>query len=136
MMRRARGARVLLVNSRRRVRARRGSIPGVRTPVSVEFEIEIKAAFRAECLEPLRDALEPRGARDVQTRRAVVGAFVEEMFLRRVRVVHGAARDEFRDAQRAATDRRVKQGLTVGARHDTRVDAEVEQTFLSRFFVW
>ena len=51
---RARGARVRVVMSRRRVRARRGSI-----------EIEIKTAFRAERLEPLRDALEPRGARDV-----------------------------------------------------------------------
>jgi hypothetical protein len=51
--------------SRRRVRARRGSIPA---------SIEIKTAFRAERLEPLRDALEPRGARDVQTRRSVVRA--------------------------------------------------------------
>lgn len=110
--------------SRRRVRARRGSI-----------EIEIKAAFRAERLEPLRDALEPRGACDVQTRRSVVRARVEEMLPRRVLVVHGGAHDELRDAPRAATDRRVKQGLTVLARHDTRVDAEVEQTFLYGFLV-
>jgi hypothetical protein len=50
-------------------------------------------------------------------------------------VVHGGAHDELRDAPRAATDRRVKQGLTVLARHDTRVDAEVEQTFLFGFLV-
>lgn len=123
---RAIGARVRVGMSRRRVRARRGSIPA---------SIEIKTAFRAERLEPLRDALEPRGARDVQTRRSVVRARVEETLPRRVCVVHGGAHDELRDAPRPATDRRVKQGLTVLARHDTRVDAEVEQTFLFGFLV-
>jgi len=93
-----------------------------------------EAARRAQRGEPLRDPLEAGVRGDVQRGGPVVRARVQEGSERRVRLVHRAPHDELGDFRRAETARRVQQRVSVRRRHDARIDAQTEQTFLIRFY--